>query len=366
MSLDVRSILAGRNLTGVIQAIKPGLPEDCLPSELFDSSPSVVEGDSGTYYKVNGSRKTAKLSMYGSPSRRRTLSGVTEQPVKLAHYTENVEIKAATLVNLESEDGSRQRLGESEVARQVEEVRQIMDNTRVAMLASAILSGYLYADGDGNILPSSSGATLTVDYGVPAGNRNQLDVFGAGAIISASWGTAGTSIVKQIQLLKKAARKKTGYPVEIALYGENILDYFLNNTQLKEIINRNPGYQAAFSQGEIPDGFLGLDWYPAYQFFYDDKDGTLQSILGADGIVFMPRPDVTWFEWKEGTYPIPSEVGIAGKDLSAALASVRLAQGMFAYGKLTDDPVGVTMVYGDTVLPIIKVPNAIFIADVTP
>lgn len=366
MTIDMPSVLRGPQLSGTIQAVKPGLPSESFHPGFQTLSPSGVEGNTTTYFRVEGTRKTAQLVAYGGASKARTMKGVTEVPITLLSFAENIGVKPSTLVNLLSTDGSRQRLGEKEIARQVAEAKQILSNTRLAALASALLTGRINFSSAGHLLPTTSGAQITVDFGVPSGNRDQLNVFGTGAIIAASWATAGTKIVTHIQNLQAASLKLTGYALRNAIYGENILDYFLNNTQMKEIINRFGPYQSAFSQGIIPDGFLGLKWWPGHQFFYEDSSDTIQTMLGVDGVVFHPDPDPLWVEWKEGSTPTPSSTGLEGSDLEDALASVDLTQGMYSYGKVTDDPVGCSMVYGDVFMPIIKVPKAVFIADVTP
>ena len=358
---NLQNVLGGRQLAGTIQAIKPGLPIDQLPPGLFTPG-RTVEGNSCTMYQVSGSRKTAQLAQYGAPSRRRTLSGVTEQPVVLAHFAENIEIKASTLINLESQDGVRQRLGESEVDRLLAETRTIMDNTRIGAVMSAFALTKIYYDADGNLLSSSSGAQITVDMNVPSGNKNQLAVGGGSAIIDASWANPATKIVKQIQKLKLAARKLNGYVPTTALYGSDILDLILNNNQLAEIINRNLAFQSAFSSGEIPDGFLGLKWFPAYNSFFEDATGTNREVFPTNGITFMPDVSPDWYEMIQGTTPIPGMFGDAKPDISAVLADVSMQAGMWAYAYGTVDPVGATMVYGDTFLPYIKVPGSIYTA----
>jgi len=364
MPLNLPPIMSARNLIGTIQAVKPGLPDVLHPG--FESQTTKkVSGNTSTYFSVDGTRETAKLVHYGAPSVRRTLSGVAEKPVVLPHFKENIDVKAHDLVNLMDQDENRQRLGEAEIARLVQEAKQILVNTRRAMLASALALGKIYIGSDGKMLSSSSGAQIEIDFAIPSGNKDQLNVFGDGAIIDASWGTAGTKIVRHIQLLMKAAARLSGYAITDAIYGANILDYFLGNTQLKEIIFRNATYQDAFSKGIVPNGFLGLRWWPGYQFFW--QDGTsYKEVVGGDTIVFHPTPDPTWFEWQEGSAPVPGDLGKVSGDLEDAVASITLATGMFAYAKVTDDPVGATMIYGDTNLPIVKAKKSIFIADVVP
>jgi len=366
MAKTLEQILGAKNLIGTIQGIKAGVPDDLVPQAMLTPT-RAEEGNRATYTKVEGTRQTARIAMYGSPSQRTNLKGVSEVPITLLHTIEHIVHKPTTLMNLRNLDNeSKQKLGMAEIARATKDFKQRFINLRVSAVYSMLTKGAIYFDSNGNLLPSSSGATVTVDFGVPAGNKNQLDVFGSGAIISASWATANTNIIKQVSDIKKAARKLTGYPLRYAFYGANILDYFLTNTKLKEIINRAPAYQQAFSQGEIADGLLGLNWRPLYEAFFADKDGTLQDWCGDDQVIFTPEPSPDWYEFIEGTYPVPTDLGKVSNSSEAALGNVVEVAGMFTYARLLDDPVTIKQIAGDTFLPVLKVPKAIFIADVTP
>ena len=248
MPKTLHQILGGRNLCGVIQRIKPGIPMDILPGG-FSRVTRTIEGHVGTYFKVTGTRKTAKLATYGSPSKTRTLSGVEEMPVTLFHSIENIAHKPTVLMNLKSMDDQKQRLGEAEVARQTAEFKQLFVNLRMAAIYLAIANGEIYFDADGNLLPSDT--ALKVDFGVPAtvagggGNKGNLADAKANASVlgpvgysgaNYKWSTAGTGIHLQLKSLKKVARKLTGYPLRYAFYGENILDYFLKNTVILNIL----------------------------------------------------------------------------------------------------------------------------------
>lgn len=359
MAKTLMDILGARNLVGVIQAVKGGVPSDVLPPAFMRVSRK-VEGDYCTYTKVESTRKTARMVMYGSPSRNRDLKGVSEVPIKLVHTAEHIIHKPTTLMNLKNLDNeAKQKLGRMEITRQSNEFKILFQNLRMSAVYAALSSGYIYFDEDGNLLPNSTGAMVTIDFGVPAGNKNQL-----GGVIAATWDAAGTDIHKQIVALKKAARKATGYPLKYAFYGDDCLDYFLTNTKLKEIINRNSQYQKDFSQNEITDGFLGLNWIPAYEAFFQDAAGTNQDFWSADKIVFTPEPSPDWWEYIEGSYPVPTNLGNVHSDGVAAIGNVLEVNGMFNYAILLEDPVTVKQVAGDTFLPVLKVPKSIYIADV--
>lgn len=366
MTVSINQVLGGENLTGVIQGKVPGLPEDVLPPGLISpATRTTVRGDSVRAIRVDGNQKTARQALKGSPSRARTLKGVSQVPVVLIHSAEHVEMPFEKYENLRTPDGQVDEKGQREVARQVAECRQYSMNLRVAAVLSAFGNGKVWFDADGNLLGSSSGASVTVDYNIPSGNQSTLNWDGNGAIIDASWATNTTKIVTHMQKIHKAARRLTGYRLRHALYGENILDYLLTNTQVKELINRNAGMQAAAGAGEIPDGLFGLRWWPGYQGFFLDNSDAYQQPIGADEIVFMPEPDPTWFEWFDGTQLIPSSFSIAGSAEDAFRDATQVA-GMFSYAVRMDDPLGVKMVYGDNFLPWIRVPKAVFIADTTP
>ena len=118
---------------------------------------------------------------------------------------------------------------------------------------------------------------MSVNYGVPAGNTGQLNVadgvYGGGNILDTPGTTPPPNIATQIRNLKKAARKLTGYPLAHAFYGQNVLDYLLDNNKVKEMMKFNPAANARTLAGETPQGLFGLQWHPAYEAFYEDETG---------------------------------------------------------------------------------------------
>jgi len=363
----LEQVLGGRNLTGVVQGVKSGIPSR-VPEAFLRQSARTVHGKLIEWNEVNGRREVARICQYGSPSQRRALKGITSRSATALHTFENQPMDALKLLNLVNpETGEMDPKGVAEVGRQSKEFKVLFSNLRLAAVQMALSTGYIYFDADGNLLPSSSGAVVSVDFNVPAGNRNQLDVLGNGAIIDASWATASTKIIDNVRNLKKAAIKKTGYPLKYALYGENIPGYLAENTQAKEYLIRNPAAnQTYIDTGEIPEGLGGLTWIPMDDAFYVDQNGAIQSFLGADGIAFLPEASDDWYEMLPGSFAVPTTVDVQGGDATSALSSLQEVNGMFSYAKVSHDPPSITQYAGDTFLPVIKVPGAMFIADVTP
>src|ERR1700712_5107252 len=114
MSQTLDQIIGGQNLTGVIQQTTTGVPDVFPPA--FYASRRPVDGDTAEYTRVDGTRQTARVVAYGSPSQQRELKGISKIPVKLIHTVESVLHKPHVLTNLLSPDGNgKQQLGIAEV-----------------------------------------------------------------------------------------------------------------------------------------------------------------------------------------------------------------------------------------------------------
>ena len=359
MAKSLEQILGYEAMLGLVEAVKAGVPDVIPPS--FMAPRRSFPNERGKYVKVNGTRETAQLVQYASPSVRRGLDGVSTVAVTIPTFYEHILHEPEALANITNYDNpNQQRLGEQEINRQTGLFFQRFQNVRLSMFYSALSLGHIYFDSEGNLLASSSNAVTDIDFGVSSDHKDQL-----GGIIGDSWATASTDIIGDMEAIKIQAVEDTGYQLAHAFYGTNILKYFLTNTLLKELINRNPGYQQAAAAGEIPQGFLGLQWHPAYTAMYKDADGTYQKWFGADTIVFTPEPSADWFEWLEGGYSVPTSINVSA-NIAEALSQVQQVTGFFTWCELSSDPLTIKQYGRDMALPVLKVPDAIFIADVTP
>ena len=358
MAKTLQEVLGFENLTGVITDPKGGVPDDIIPPE-FMSITKGIEGDTATYTKVAGNRQTARLVHKGNPSVRTKLAGVSEIPVKLMNTFEHQFHKADTLIQLRNfENESIQQKGMAEVARQVALFRQRFNNLRMSTIYSILKQGKIYFDGEGNLQLTDSGAVTTIDYGIGANNLHQLN-----GIIAASWATDTTDIPAHIKGVKKAARQTTGYPIELAFYGEDIFTHLASNDFIGNLLNGSPPDAQAFLKHEIPNGFLNLTWIPVEQAFFEDFNGTNREWFDGDAVIFTPRPDATWWETLEGTTPVPTNMSNVTEDATGALGDITMVTGMGSYATLKDDPVAIKHYGFDTFLTVLKVPDAIFIAD---
>ena len=359
----LQEVLGAKNLCGVIQAVKPGLPADLLPGGFLTPNRS-IEGNFGTYRKVWGNRQLARKAQYGSASKVRNLKGIAEVPVTLIHALESINHNPAVLQNLQQIDNeAKQRFGQQEIARETKNFKDLFANLRVASVFSLLAYGKIFFDAEGNVVTTAAAATEIVDFQIPETNRNQCAWDGKTPIFNASWATTSTKILLQMKALKRAARQLTGYPLKYAFYGANIFSYLLNNTEIQTYMKHNPGFQEALVKNEIPPGFMGLDWFPMDEAFYATPDEKTHTFFGEDSITFTPEPSVDWFEFIEGSYPVPGSIDF-GRDAEELVGQILQAQGMFSYADILHDPVTIKQVAGDTFLPAWKVPQAGFFATV--
>lgn len=367
MSVSLETILGYKYLTGLIQGIMPGIPKK-FPKQLYDLKEQII-GDTADAFVVEGQRKTAARAEYGAPPVQTVIKGISNKPTKLLHFPESIQLKMLDFQKLINyENYTLQNMGQREIERHITDFSTKFSNTRIAAVASMMILGHLYFDGSGNLLPTSSGAVLDVDYGIPSGNQTQLNVFGTGSIIDASWASASTNIYTHLVNIRKAMIKKVGRPVKYAFYGANIPGYLAANTTLQAFLSRNnaqPNYNFQMMDSlDIPYAFAGMQWIPIYETFYEDYTGTIKEFgtVTDDMVIFTPEIDQSIYGMYEGSYLVPKSYN---PFQGSGVQDVEMVFGMASYGRLIDKPITAEIIAVDTFLPWWRIPNAIFQADVT-
>jgi hypothetical protein len=361
MTKAISQILAPDNLIGIIQTVANGIPADILPAGLFVVTERFT-GNQGRYNKVAGTQQAATITNYGSPAQVVNKWGIGTIPVTLLHSFESINFDPQDLANLLAEDSPiRQAMGRQTVERNLANFGTRLRNLKISSVHSTLATGRIYFDAAGNLLPKSTGATFSLDFGVSANHRKQL-----AGIIGASWATATTDIPQHLEALQADALQTTGKAIRHAFYGKAVPGLLaLNNYVSTLYLNPVLSQQRAASTNPIPNGLFGLDWHPGNSAFYRDQNNDVQSWFPSDQIVFTPEPDGEWWGFLEGSYVIPNSIQLAGDGI-AALSQFSEVQGDFGFASVSTNPPGVTQYGGSTFLPVLKNPDAIYIADVVP
>src|SRR3990167_329302 len=190
MAKSLQQVLGWTPLTKAIKATTSGIPQP-LP-ESFMKEGTKFPGISGKYRRTTGERRTVPLSKWGSPSRKLNLRDMGEVDVRLLHTFNNHTFDALLFSNLQKLESYELDMAFDEVKRQTEEAARRYANTRTAATLMVLNNGILYWDGDGDLLPSSSGSTESHSFQMNANNQNQLN-----SIITASWALTNTDIPLQ-------------------------------------------------------------------------------------------------------------------------------------------------------------------------
>lgn len=359
---SVSDLLTYRPLMRPIETVKTGIP-NVLPPEFFSVKEDVL-GHQAEVVELPGTRRVARVAPYGSPPKQIEHVPLSNRTITLLHTIEELGFRDELFRILRNWDQyvPMQARARDEIVRQGVAFVSRQDSLEVATLTSFLGNqGVAWFDGDGNILPSSSGAKLTVDQGIPANNKNQLN-----GIIAASWATATTNIVQHVTNVKNEAIQLTGYPLKYAFYGKNIPGYFAANDYIKTMWQFNQAYSNNWlTTGRMPPEMLELTWLPAYSAFFEDQTGTRQQLFPADGVTFTPEINLDTYTMYRGSYPVPTTFGPMA-DAEAALRSFTEVYGRFRYAYVKVNPSGIVDCMGNTFSPRFKVPAAYFCADVTP
>lgn len=362
MPFSVEDLLSYVPLTETVKEVMSGIPK-VLPEAFWTLTEDVL-GDRARNIKASGTRKTARVTPYGSPPRQVEKLPLGQTDVRLIHTFEKMPIGQELYKCLrEFESYSAQIMAREEINRQTEELAQRSVNLEIAAVTSMVANGKIWFDSSGNLLPTSSGADLEIDYGIPAGNIGSV-----GGIISASWATTTTNIPVQVANLKTKARQTSGYELENAFYGKNVAGYLANNTSFQQYLARNPFYNQQFvNTGEIASGTLGIkNWIPVQDAFFEDDAGAIQEMFPVDQITFTPAITKATYVMLRGSYPVPSEFRV-GQSVQDVLGSVANVYGAFRYAVLDPSvPLNIALHQGNTILPRFKIPASVFIVDTTP
>lgn len=360
MTLPLEQLLRYDNITSVVNKAAGGVPNMLPPG--FLTSTQQVFGPKFTWDIKESSRKTAPMVGQGNPSASRALQAISQQSATLPRFSTNIVIPGNLLDGLRGLGTSNQQdEGVSWVRYQLEEHGRDFMNTRIAAIYSALKQGAIYFQNDGSgafeLLPTSSGADLTIDLQVPAANKNSL-----GGLLT-DWSASSTDIVEEIQSVLEQAYKQSGQEIRHVFYGPNVRGYITENAQVQDFLRTDTGMANALKQGAIPANFGGdgLQWHPMRRGFFEDSSGTNQDWFTGDEVIFTPDPSPAWYTLAEGTERVPTNLNVTDPSASVG-APIR---GMGAYAYQQPDPLSYKVVGFDSFLPVFTVPSAIFIGDCT-
>ena len=362
MSTRLNQLFGSNLISTQITSPAGGLP-DGFPTG-FMSLTKGVNGNMTSWDVMGETRDTGTVTGYGNPATRRNLASKSKGKAILLHFLDEIGIGQEMLNDILNSGGDIDEKGVEEVARQTARTITILKNTRVASIISMLAGGTISVAPDtsvdkGRIVDATYTSAVThADLGIPAGNKTTV-----GGIFTALWSTAGTGIATQIENMQRQ-RAINGTPVlKYCGYGPGVSDALMNNTIVAKMIQSG---RANFNIGTgIIEGLFDMTWYPLTGNFLKSTAAGAYVNPFDKKVVFHPEPSRDWYELHQGSYVIGTgATPNVGEDAMSILASMTKVRGAFSFARLDHTPANIIHTFGDTFLPVLYQPSAIYIPTV--
>ena len=256
-------------------------------------------------------------------------------------------------------------MGENYIMRQKRYMAELVGNMIEFQTAALLRGSYTFDQVGDELRNAFTGGEETIDFQIPAGNKNQLDMLGAGAIVGASWATASTNLVNDVYQVNQAMNALTGMGVEHAICNGVTIQYLLNNDFIKAQAGTSNTPFEQFERsgpGRFTIVFRAIPWVKWHIIEYglnlwDGSSAFAETVLIAnDNVTFLPTPNPPWVQYLNG-----GEVVTEGPNGTRAFRS-----GFYAYGFPAWNPSGWNLCTVHNGFPALYIPQAIATADVVP
>lgn len=316
----------------------------------------------GSYDVFNRSRRIARGSVPGTPN-----TNIKPQKVGRVRFTIP---RSAEQMPLSDEDMVNRRqigqavtvvdsMGENYIMRQKRYMAESVANM-IEFQTAAMMRGSYTFDQDGDELKQGfSGGETTIDFQVPANNKNQLN-----GIIGTSWAVPSTDIPGDVTAVNQASNDISGLGIEHAVCNSNTWQYVINNDKVKsQAGTSNTPFQSyeKTGPGQFAVVLRAIPWiqWHVVDYVLDVWDGSAETstrLIADDQVNFLPTPDSSWVTYLNG-----GEVVTEGPNGPRAFH-----HGFYAYGYVSWNPSGWNLCTVMNGFPQLFIPGAIFCADVTP
>lgn len=334
---------------------------------------AAVEQVSGRVVQLDNFDHTRKIGKGRSPGTgpsTRSLQKVGAKTASLLRIHEKAYLNADKLFNKrklgQPWSSPADKMGQDYVIKQTSYMAEIISNTREFATVQAFKGAiYLFVDGDDwTFSDSSSSANVTIDFGVPAGNKSKLDMLGDGDILATSWNNTAAPIIGDLMQIDGAMQSLNGRPLTDVWLNSNMIGYVLDNAQVvarggsaNTVFNdwaRNPSRN---EQGLLNAGTdIVLRGYPDVTFHVynggmEVGSGTSQSytkFLPDNYALFTAAVDNQWHKMVEGSEIVMETRESEGEERF----------GITSWTEPCTQPAGRELITLDNFLPINAVPTA--------
>jgi len=329
-------------------------------SDTFATGQETVDSNEFRFFYDPADNLPAPLNRHGAAPRMLSIGQASERFMSTFCSFNGIEFPMHVYTALKEFDSpSAQRQGRLEIARIMRKFKNRQTCQKEVIIAKAVTTGIVYANADGEILESSSGADLSADFGISSGNKTTVS-----GLITALFSEPDTDIPTILEQIRNRQKKnKMPAPTEIYVNRLN-LQYLRNNDYFIEWDARNSGWQDKVLAGEPIESLWGFNWH-----FNDDhytaEDGTEKPLIPLDVLVMTPPPDGPWVTYVNGPTIVPKSLEIVGT-VEEAINNTDLVYGEFAFASVLMPQTKIVGYMGDNYGFGFAEPDAVVIATAFP
>jgi hypothetical protein len=144
--------------------------------------------------------------------------------------------------------------GQDYITRQTRFIGQQF-NSAIEMLTTGMFQDNLWFQQQGDnwiaAIGNPGGVSFQVNFGIPSGNKNQLNMLGTGNLITISWDNVGAPIFKMLSAIKAAYAQLSGYPL-MHIWINSLMWYnIITNTEIRNLAGSANQPMASYT--EMPE-----------------------------------------------------------------------------------------------------------------
>lgn len=251
-------------------------------------------GRRGVYDVFNETREVPTLRMPNASAATVARQRVGSVGYVVPRSAEKVPLLLDDLANLRPIGGPVDQIddaGERYIADQERILKQRFTNLREFQCAAFLRGSYTFTSSGEDYTQAFSGGSFTVDYQMPSGNKNQLNMLGAGDIIGTSWANNAAQIVGDCLQVNAALIELTGRGLRHIYCTSVVWHHVIRNNEVQSLAGAVNTPFKEWTRDDSDETMFGrLVALPGVTWHINDNgvslSGTFTKLIGDSNAVF--------------------------------------------------------------------------------
>jgi hypothetical protein len=356
------------------------------PDSVSLAGPNIVSGDVryATFRLFDFTRVVSKLRAPGTGPSTVAPNPVGDVRISCARFHEKIPLSYEELGNLSPVVGPNSQIdpaGQDYVQRQTRHIARQF-NATVELLTTGMLQDNLWFQLNGDnwvgFIGNPGGFAFQIPFQVPAGNKGQLNMLGAGPIIQISWDNVGAPIYGNVSLIKAAVAQLSGYPVTDFWVNSPFWYNVIVNTEIRNLAGtaampfaEYEFFEEKGNDGQPTEGYEAvLKADPTIRWHICDEviitgntdidpsyatapaTAVVQKVVPDKMCFILPRPNPMWTRMYHGGEYVVENPGMPGA----------LRRGYYFWHEYVTQPSAVDLIGLMNVVPLLYVPKVVVAA----